>query len=174
MQEQEIDARGLRKRRDKDVTKKKSINSTCRICKSAEESLFHLLCSCLVLAPTLYLTVCHNQVARIIYQELMNHDRVIYKPPEVTRTEDKEIWWDVYVTTPGKVERNRPDIVLWDLKNRKCTIIEISVPLDTNLELAYKSKTAEIYVSSMSTATTVPKVYIFYYSHHCWGPTSSA
>ena len=140
MQEQEIDTRGLRKRREKDVTKKKSINSTCRICKSAEESLFHLLCSCPVLAPTLYLTVCHNQVTRIIYQELMNHDRVIYKPPEVTRTEDKEIWWDVYVTMPGNVEHNRPDMVLWDLKNRKCTIIEISVPLDTNLELAYKSK----------------------------------
>ena len=100
------------KRREKDVTKKKSINSTCRICKSAEESLFHLLCSSLVLAPTLYLTVCHNQVARIIYQELMNHDRVIYKLPEVTRTEDKEIWWDIYVTTPGKVEHNRPDMVL--------------------------------------------------------------
>ena len=70
----------------------------------------------------------------------MNHDRVIYKPPEVTRTEDKEIWWDVYVATPGKVEHNRPYMVLWDLKNRKCTIIEISVPLDTNLELAYKRK----------------------------------
>ena len=81
MQEQEINTRGLRKRREKDVTKKKSINSKCRICKSAEESLFHLLCSCSVLAPTLYLTVCHNQVARIICQELMNHDRVIYKPP---------------------------------------------------------------------------------------------
>ena len=63
-----------------------------------------------------------------------------YKSPEVTRTEDKEIWWDVYVATPEKVEHNRPDMVLWDLNNRKCTIIEISVPLDTNLELAYKSK----------------------------------
>ena len=60
MQEQEIDTRGLRKKREKDVTKKKSINSTCRICKSAEESLFHLLCSCSVLAPTLYLNVRHN------------------------------------------------------------------------------------------------------------------
>ena len=143
MQEQEIDTRGLRKRREKDVTKKKSINSTCRICKRAEESLFHLLCSCSVLAST-NLTVRHNQVARIIYQELMNHDRLIYKPPEVTRTEDKEIWWDVYVATPGKVEHNRPDMLLWDLKNRKCTIIEISVPLDTNLELAYKSKQQNI------------------------------
>ena len=143
MQEQEIDTRGLTKymkRREKDVTKKKSINKTCRICKRDEESLFHLLCSCSVLAPTLYLTVRHNQVARIIYQELINHDRVIYKPTEVTRTEDKEIWWDVYVATPGKVEHNRPDMVLWDLKTRKCTIIEISMPLDTNLELAYKSK----------------------------------
>ena len=36
MQEQEIDTRGLRKRREKDVTKEKSINSTCRICKLAE------------------------------------------------------------------------------------------------------------------------------------------
>ena len=76
----------------------------------------------------------------------MNHDRVIYKPPEVTRTKDKEIWWDVHVTTPRKVEHNIPDMVLWDIKNRKCTIIEISVSLDTNLEFAYKSK-QEKYVS---------------------------
>ena len=145
-QEQEMDKRGLRKRREKDVVKKKSINNTSRICKRAEESLFHVLCSCYVLAPTLYLTVRHNQVARIIYQELMNHDRVIYKPPEVTRTEDKEIWWDVYVTTPRKVEHNRLDMVLWDLKNIKCTITEISVPLGTNLEFTYKSK-QEKYVS---------------------------
>ena len=41
MQEQKIDTRGMRKRREKDVTKKKSINSTCRICKRAEDSLFH-------------------------------------------------------------------------------------------------------------------------------------
>ena len=64
----------------------------------------------------------------------------------MTRTEDKEIWWDVYVKTPMKVEHNRPDMILWDLKNRKCTIIVISVPLDTNLEFAYKSK-QEKYVS---------------------------
>ena len=76
----------------------------------------------------------------------MNHDRVIYKPPEVTKTEDKEIWWDVYVTAPRKVEHNRPDMVLWDLQNKRCTIIEISVPLDTILEFAYKSK-QEKYVS---------------------------
>ena len=82
-----------------------------------------------MLAPTLYLTVHHNQVAKIIYQELMNHDRVIYKPPEVTRTEDKK-------------EYNRPDVVLWGLKNIKYTINKISVPL----EFACKNK-QEKYVS---------------------------
>ena len=88
----------------------------------------------------------------------MNHDRVIYKPPEVTRTEDKEIWWDVYVTTPGKVEHNRPVMVLCSgYKPRACL----------------QEQTAEIFVSSMSTTTAVPEVYIFYYRHHCWGPRSS-
>ena len=46
MQEQEIDTRGMRKRREKDVTKRKSINSTCRICKRVEESPVLMFCVC--------------------------------------------------------------------------------------------------------------------------------
>ena len=140
MQEQEINTRGLRKRREKDQEKKKTMNSTCRICHQAEETLFHLLCSCSVLGPTLYLNIRHNMVARIMYQEIMGHEKVIYKPPEITRTENKEIWWDTSVSTPGKVEHNKPDMVLWDLKNKKCIIIEVIIPLDTNLEYAYINK----------------------------------
>ena len=97
-------------------------------------------CSCSVLGPTLYLNICHNMVARIMYQEIMGHEKVIFSPPEITRTENKEIWWDISVLAPGKVEQNKPDMVLWDLKNKKCTIIEVTIPPDTNLEYAYINK----------------------------------
>ena len=140
MQEQEINTRGLRKRRKKDEEKKRTMNSTYGICHRADQTLFHFLCSSSVLGPILYLNMRHNMAARIMYQEIMGHEKVIYKPPEVTRTENKEIWWDISVSTPGKVEQSKPDMVLWDLKNKKCTIIEVTVPLDTNLEYDYINK----------------------------------
>ena len=130
MQEQEINTRSLRKSREEDQEKKRTMNSTCRICHRADETLFHLLCSCSALSPTLYLNIRHNMVARIMYQEIMGHEKVIYKPPEVTRTANKEIWWNISMSTPEKVEHNKPDMVLWDLKNKKCIIIEVTVPLE--------------------------------------------
>ena len=42
-------------------------------------------------------------------------------------------------TTP-KVEKYRPDIVIWDKKDMTCKLVEIKVPLDTNLEKATKEK----------------------------------
>ena len=114
--------------------------STCRICHRADETLFHLLCSCSVLEPTLYVNIRHNMVARIMYQEIIGHEKVIYKPPEVTRTKNKEIWWDISVSTPRKVKQNKPDMIHWDLKNKKCSIIKVTIPLDKDLEYAYINK----------------------------------
>ena len=46
-------------------------------------------------------------------------------------------------TTVTRVKRNQPDIVLWDHEQKPvktCRIIEITVPIDTNLKEAYHQK----------------------------------
>ena len=65
IQEQEIDSKDTRRRREKDQKKKREMDVRCRVCGKHEESVYHLVCSCPVLEPTLYLDSSHNQIARI-------------------------------------------------------------------------------------------------------------
>ena len=36
--------------------------------------------------------------------------------------------------------KNRPDLVIWNTEKKLCEIVEITVPLNTNLATAYKEK----------------------------------
>ena len=44
------------------------------------------------------------------------------------------------IHTVTKVKKNQPDIVLWNHELKTCQIIEITVPIDTNLKEAYHQK----------------------------------
>ena len=105
-------------------------------CGQASESIYHLVCSCPILAPSLYLNIRQKQIAKVLYQDLIQCDRLILNPPEVTNNRDQEIRFDIMIKTTPKVEKNRPDIVIWDKKHMTRRIVEITVPLDTNLEKA--------------------------------------
>ena len=93
----------IHKRREKNPEKKTSMDTRCRVFHRQEESTFHLVCSCPVLAPTVYLHSRHNQVARVVYQEIVESDKPIYNPPRVTTRDQLEIWWDMEVYTTTKV-----------------------------------------------------------------------
>ena len=56
-QEQELNTKATRKRREKDQAKKQSMDVRCRVCKEKEESVYHLIGSCPVLAPSMYLLI---------------------------------------------------------------------------------------------------------------------
>ena len=86
----------------------------------------------------MYLYYRHDNVGKFIYEEITADEQVkvtrqCHKPPTVTHSNGKEIWWNVPLNLPNKVEHNRPDIIVWDNVNKTCTIIEISTPLDTNV-----------------------------------------
>ena len=91
-------------------------------------------------APTLYLNIRHNQLARIIYQEITGNDKVEMKPPPVTNKYQMGIWWDEHIRTITKIEKNRPDIIIWHSDKRLCQIVEITAPLNTSLKKVYKDK----------------------------------
>ena len=69
LQEQKIDTKSPRKCIERDIKRRKKMDSVCRICRKQEETLYHVIGSCPVLAPMLYLKQHHNQVAKTIYQE---------------------------------------------------------------------------------------------------------
>ena len=92
IQEQELDTKETRKRREKHPEKKKSMDILCRVCKKAEESVYHLVCACPVLAPTLHLNIRHNQVPCKLYQEITGNEKMNMKLPPVTSKDQMEIW----------------------------------------------------------------------------------
>ena len=128
--------------------KRKKMDSVCRVCRKQEETLYQIIGSSPVLAPTLYLKRCHNQVAKIISQEKMKNEKLI-NPPDVMKTAEAEMWWDQIMKTVARIEHNRPDMVFWDTKNKCCELIEISVPLDNNVTHAHQLK-QEQYIELIS------------------------
>ena len=42
--------------------------------------------------------------------------------------------------TQKKIKHDRPDIIIWDKENKHCKIVDVSVPLNTNVKLREQMK----------------------------------
>ena len=128
-----------------------------------DESIFHILNSCSHLSVSMYLPVRHNEVAKVIYYEILNGFQNIEedrKTPESTlRTTKLELWWDKKIAVQPPVEHNRPDIVLWDLEKKTCTVIDIYVPMDVNVAREEKEK-CDRYFLLASIAEIILRIFI--------------
>ena len=136
------------------------MDTRCRTCHENEKSVFHLVCSCPHLAPTLYLETRHNQVARIIHQELLQNDKLDFNPQRVAQKDQLQLWWEIVAKTVTKDEKNKPDMILWSREQKTCQLVEITVPLDTNLKEAYHLKEMK-YIPSISEMQRLYKEYKF-------------
>ena len=88
IQEEEIYTNHLAAKRDKENSK----SAKCRLCKTENETVHHIISSCPKLSASMYLQVRHNQVAKVIYDAIINHDKTSME--EIYTDNDKEIWWD--------------------------------------------------------------------------------
>ena len=78
----------------------------------------------------------HDEVAKVVYNAIIHRHftEVPYtRPQPVWKRGHLELWWDLHITTAPRVKHNKPDIVVWDLVQKKCMIIDICVPLDLNV-----------------------------------------
>ena len=71
LQEQEIATRATIKRRNKD----RNNETNCMLCKSQEETEFHVLGSCSSLSSNLYFTTRHDNIARELVREITNVEK---------------------------------------------------------------------------------------------------
>ena len=134
IQEQEINTRALKAKREN--KNNPGFDAKCRFCHRKTEDIFHLLCSCDQLSASLYLPMRHDEVAKVVYNSIIHQHftEVSYtRPQPVWKRGHLELWWDLHITTAPRVKHNKPDIVVWDLVKKKCTIIDICVPLDLNV-----------------------------------------
>ena len=74
LQEQEVNIKAAQRQREKDPSKKQNINISCRLCKHCTVDLFHVLSSCSSMSDNMYLHHRHNQVAKVIYEELVSQN----------------------------------------------------------------------------------------------------
>ena len=134
----------------KHITKQKIENEKCRICNTTQENIEHIISGCTVLAPVEY-TKRHNLVVNIIHQSLVKQIRkghinipyYKYQPNQVENTATHTLYYDRTIITDKPIPCNRPDIVFIDREKNKTTIIDIAVPLATNIGKKFKEKLAK-------------------------------
>ena len=81
IEKQEIVTNATKKRREPDITKRRTTDRKCRVCGKQEETLTHILGSCESISESLYLKYRHNQVGQIVYQEFLENNGVKNQAP---------------------------------------------------------------------------------------------
>ena len=143
IQEQEINTRALQKSREH--KEDNTFDSKCRYCHQAKEDIFHILASCGHLSASLYLTVRHDEVGKVLFNELIKDDdeTTPYTVPNngvAWNSSTLEIWWDTPVHTHPKTKHNKPDLIVWRKKQKQCIVVDICIPLDQNVKANEKVK----------------------------------
>ena len=106
----------------------------------------HIVSGCPVLAKKEYIYR-HDRVGAYIHWKLCQHYEIPteerwYKhtPEKVSENDKVTILWDMPIHTDREIKANRPDIVVKDHQERKCLLIEVSVPTDDNVSLKEMEK----------------------------------
>lgn len=112
----------------------------CRRCGSTGETIDHVVSACPTLAQSDYLKR-HNNVAKILYLELLKQHQIMkdprryytYTPEPIIENENVKIYYDRTLHTGHTREHNRPDITIVDKKTKTATLVDIAVPLSRNM-----------------------------------------
>ncbi|XP_069979445.1 uncharacterized protein [Penaeus vannamei] len=87
------------------------IDSSCRVCGAAEETVAHIVSEC-------------QKLALKEYKE----------PEKVLESDECKILWDFPIQTDKTLEHNRPDITVIEKNSKKCLLIDPACPFDTRIE----------------------------------------
>ena len=111
----------------------------CRLCKEKPETVAHIVSGCKMLAANKY-TFRHNQVATYIHWNILkdrgfqvSENWLLHKPKETMTKEGVTVTWDMAIITDKKVKCNVPDILIHDSDTRSCQIIDVAIPVCTNI-----------------------------------------
>ena len=143
----------------------------CRICIEFEETIDHIVASCPVLANTEYIQR-HDKAAGYIHWRICKHYHFStadkwyeHKPEKVTENKAATVSWDMPVNTDKEIKANRPDIIIKDKIEKKCIMIDMSIPSERNVSIKeveklsqYKDLEIEVTKMWQMKTTTVPIV----------------
>jgi hypothetical protein len=112
----------------------------CRLCKTQNETVSHIVSGCKMLAATQYMFR-HNQVAKYLHWNILrdlninvSESWLKHDPKEaITAERGIKVLWDSYLLTDRKVAHNRPDIVIHNTTTQECLIIDVAIPVCQNI-----------------------------------------
>ena len=65
--EQELPAKYIRNKRERDSGKTPTCNNKCRLCHTAMEDVTHVICNCPEMSARYYLPLRHDRMEKILY-----------------------------------------------------------------------------------------------------------
>ena len=139
IQEEEINTNNFKSKRDKKHNK----NPKCQLCHAEKETIQHIIAACLKLNASVYLSVRHNKVSKIIYDSVIQKndiDNRMIALQEKYTDEFVETWWDTKIKAIPSLQHNKPDLVIWYKIDKTCFIVNVAVELDVNTTRNYNQK----------------------------------
>ena len=118
-----------------------NVESICRVCGAADETVAHIVSECSKLAQKEYKQVRHDKVAKMLHWKLCekrgfnkSEKWYIQKPEKDLESENWKILRDFPIQTDKTLEHNRPDKYFIDKQSKKCILIDPACPFDTRTE----------------------------------------
>ena len=117
------------------------MESKCRMCSRHEETMDYIVPECVVLAKVEYISR-HNNAAAYLHWNICKDYNIETtekwckdKPETVMHNKENNITmvWDIPVNIDRTITANRPDIIIKDLVNSTCKLIDMTVLSDRNI-----------------------------------------
>ena len=148
IKDQEIATKYIKTKRQKGNTSNTITDTRCRLCKSANEDIIHIIASCPIMSVRYYLPLRHDVIAKIVYNAFIHKKNPSYRirdldsPEYIHKEGNLEYWWNISIKTATKIPHNKPGLILWDRDEKICQIIEFSCPADINVSSKIEEKVA--------------------------------
>lgn len=140
-QEQAIRTNSIKAKIDKT-----QVDSKCRMCGQSDETINHILCECSKMAQREYKRR-HDWLGKRIHWEICKKNGIEvkakwydHKPEAVCENERCKILWDFNIQTDHVIEARRPDMIVVNKIQNKCTIVDFAVPYDTRVTAKEQEK----------------------------------
>ncbi len=130
------------------ILNESEVEDKCRKCSGKGESIQHLLNGCPSLAATEY-KARHDAAGKILHQKIVqkvvkkNESRVPYyqyEPKAIIEEGDYKVYWDRTIRKDKEEIHNRSDIIVHNKAKKKVQLIDITIPLSTNMKNTYNEK----------------------------------
>ena len=111
------------------------------MCNEFEETIDHIVAACPLFANTEYIQR-QDKAAGHLHWRICKHYKLPaagkwyeHKPEKVTENETATVLWDMPLNTDKEIKANRPDIIIKDKKEKKCIMINMSIPSERNVSI---------------------------------------